>query len=121
MRVRRMNSAGDMTFGQGSANFIIDEPAAVAQLVLTRLKLWTNQWFLDLNEGTPYSTQILGKNSKSTYDNAILTRLLETNGVVSILAYQSSLNDTSRLLTWSATLQTQYGTVQFTNQLSVTI
>lgn len=108
-----------MTFGNGGANFIVNAPATVRQVILTRLQLWTNQWFLDLSDGTPYSTRVLGKTTKATFDNAILNRILETSGVVSILAYQSSLNDSSRTLTWSATVETQFGTIEFTNQLSV--
>ena len=114
-----MSSTGDMTFGNNGSNFLVNTPQCVAQVVLTRLLLWTNQWFLDLDEGTPYSTQILGKNTQSTYDNAILTRILETPGVVSIEAYSSQLE--GRTLTWNARINTQFGSTAVTNQLSVTL
>lgn len=109
MRVRAMSSSGDMTFGSGEANFLVNSAAAVAQLLQTRMALWTGQWFLDLTEGTPYSTQILGKNTQTTYDNAIITRILETPNVNAITAYESNLNTATRALTWTATLDTTFG------------
>ena len=50
-----------MTFGQGGANFLVDSPAAVAQCVVTRLRLWEGEWYLALDEGTPYFQDVLGQ------------------------------------------------------------
>ena len=109
MRVRAMTPSGDMRFGNGTADFLINTPAAVAQLAMTRLALWTGQWFLDFTEGTPYATQILGFHTQSVYDNALITRLLGTTGVVSLSSYQSQLDASTRRLTYSAVLNTQFG------------
>jgi len=108
MRLRAMTSSGDMQFGNGTGNFLINSPAMVAQLVMTRLDLWCGQWFLDFSQGTPYSTSILGKNTKSTYDGAITQRILSTPGVASLQTYQSQLNS-ARKLTWEATINTLFG------------
>lgn len=110
MRVRQMDASGDMTFGQGSRNFLINSPAAVAQACLTRLKLWTNEWFIDLAQGTPYFPEVLGERTQSLYDNAIQQRILGTPGVIGIASYQSSLDGTTRQLTIEAQVVTQYGT-----------
>lgn len=112
MRYRALTADGDYTFGQGSANFLVDSPAAVAQLVMTRLKLWTGEWFLDITEGTPWLTEILSANIKNTiplYDHAIRARVLETQGVVSIEDYSSTLDEVARSLTVTMTINTQYG------------
>jgi hypothetical protein len=108
MRVRAMSASGDMTFGQGSANFLVSSPAAVAQLVLTRLRLWTGQWFLDLSAGTPWLTQVLGTGTAALYDAAIRTTILTTPGVLGIASYSSSVNRAARVLTVNATLNTVY-------------
>ena len=94
-----------MTFGNGVGNFLINTPAMVAQLVMTRMDLWTYQWFLDFTQGTPYATNVLGKNTKATYDAAITQRILTTPGVASLQSYQSQL---------SATINTIFGPVSVT-------
>lgn len=37
---------GDMVWGHGDRDMLVDSPTAVAQAVLTRLKLWQGEWFL---------------------------------------------------------------------------
>lgn len=117
MRNRRLSATGDYVFGQGPSEFLVNTPAAVAQAVLTRLKLATGEWFLDLNEGTPYSTQILGENTQPLYDQAIRDRILGTQGVTSIESYVSILDTTTRALTVDCTINTLYGTVTITQSL----
>lgn len=105
-----MSAIGDMTFGQGSRNFLVDTPAAVAQACMTRLRLWTNEWFLDLTAGTPYLHQVLGENTQSLYDAVIQQRILETPGIVGLESYQSALDGATRILTIQASVVTQFGT-----------
>lgn len=107
MRYRRIDADGDMTFGGGAANFLVDSPEAVAQAVLTRLRLMSGEWFFDSAEGTPYATEILGERTRSTYDLAIQERILGTEGVTSIATYSSSMD--GRALTVEATIDTEYG------------
>ena len=114
MRYRALSPTGDYTFGQGAANFLVNSPAAVAQAIQTRLLLITGEWFLDNTEGTPYPTKILGKNTASTRDIAIKTRILQTPGVKQLNAYASSLID--RKFTPQAIVQTIYGQ---TDQITV--
>ncbi|TXH35312.1 MAG: hypothetical protein E6Q98_16095 [Rhodospirillaceae bacterium] len=109
MRYRIMDEAGDYTVGHGGQNFYVNSPDAVAQAVLTRLKLLTGEWFLDVTEGTPYSTEILGAHTQATYDTAIRNRILGTQGVQSILSYSSDLNASTRSLRVAATIDTIYG------------
>ena len=109
MRYRALSLSGDYTFGAGLANFLINTPAAVAQSVKTRLLLWQGQWFLDTTIGTPWLTDVLGKNTQSLYDRAIRTVILETIGVTSIENYSSTFDSTARTLTVTMTLNTIYG------------
>ncbi|EJX4360738.1 hypothetical protein OD522_005447, partial [Salmonella enterica] len=67
MRYRREDENGDYTFGRGDSGFFVDCPEAVAQAVKTRLQLWQGQWFLDVNEGTPYEQTIIGKQVSEVY------------------------------------------------------
>ena len=77
--------------------------------VLTRLRLWQGQWFLDSNVGVPYTTQVLGFGTAGSRDVAIQAAIVNTPGVNQILAYSSSL-DSKRQWHCSVTLNTIYGT-----------
>ncbi len=109
MRYRKLDANGDYTFGQGSANFWINVPQGVAQSIITRLKLWQNEWFLDKTAGTPIAQQVLGYGTEELYDVVIKQRILSTLGVTAILEYQSSRDPETRELTVGpTTVQTQY-------------
>jgi len=119
MRYRVLSPSGDYVFGRGAGEFLANSPACVAQLVETRLALWSGQWFLDANEGTPYFGQVLGMGTGGTYDQAIQQRILATQGVTQIVAYASNLDRASRVLTVTATIDTQYGTAVVTTDLNI--
>lgn len=109
MRYRALDANGDYSGGRGSGNFLINSPACVAQSVLTRLKLWQGQWFLDLTAGTPWLQGILGKVSKQAADILIRARVLATNGVTGISSYSSTLNTVTRALSVTMTIDTTFG------------
>jgi hypothetical protein len=110
MRYRRLTTTGDYSFGFGQADFYINSPEAVAQLVLTRLRLDLGAWFLDDSDGTNWKTGVLGNNTASTRDAIIQSRILGTTGVNSILSYSSSFNGNIRSFSVAVSLDTIYGT-----------
>lgn len=117
MRVRKQDSSGDYVFGHQQNDFWLNTSDGVAQAIKTRLLLFRGEWFLDVTDGTPWTTQVLDKYTQDQYDAAIQDRILGTPGVVQITAYSSSVNTTTRTLTVNATVDTQYGTTS----LSTTI
>lgn len=92
LRVRKVDANGDRVFGGDQAAFLRNEPAAVAQICESRLNLWTRQWYLDLNEGTPYETDVLGFRTEATRDAVLQARILSTPGVADLASYSSALN-----------------------------
>lgn len=116
MRYRREDTDGDYTFGRGDDTWLINSPEAVAQAVKTRFLLWYGQWFLDTTEGTPWIQSVLGKQSPDTYNLAIRQRILETQGVNSITAFDTTLNTSSRRVVFTATVNTIYGTTTVTSE-----
>lgn len=115
MRVRQLSPTGDYVFGHGNANFLVNSPEAVAQCIGTRLRLWTREWFLDITEGTPWNTDVLGTGTAGLYDQAIRARILGTPGVNAIVAYTSA--KVGRALNVSATVNTIYGQASFSASL----
>ena len=115
-----LSPSGDYTFGNGQLNFYQDSPQAVGQLVQTRILLWLGEWFLDINEGTPFMQGILGKKSLDVANATIKSRILGTQGVTGITNITSSVNPSTRVFTFSADIDTIYGptTVTTQNQLN---
>lgn len=109
MRYRKLDSAGDMLFGQQQADFWRDSPEAVAQAVLTRLRLWAGEWWLDTTEGTPYQQAALGTGKRQTIEPAIRARILGTQGVTGIDSISLSFDADARAATIAATIRSEYG------------
>lgn len=116
MRYRALSSpARDYTFGQGNQNFLVNTKEAVGQAVLTRLLLLQGEWFLDFTDGTPYSTQILGTNTRATRDLAVKKRILQTPGVSKLVSYASQVIE--RKFAVQAVIDTIYGQTTVTASL----
>lgn len=109
MRYRKLTSSGDYSFGLSGRSFHVDSAEGVAQAVATRLRLSEGEWFLNKAEGTPYHTRILGTAKQTTIDMAIKARILETQGVLGIADYKSSVDPDTRAVRVSATITTRYG------------
>lgn len=116
MRYRQLDSAGDMRFGHQQYDFYRDQAEAVAQAVMTRLMLWTGEWYLDTSEGMEWQGGVLGTGTGLTADSVIRDRILNTDGVTGIVdgTYSSATNRDTRKLTVSCTIDTVYGTAQVT-------
>jgi hypothetical protein len=107
MRYRALTPDGDMTFGASQSDFLINSPEAVGQAVLTRLRQLRGEWFLDVRDGTPYATEILGSNTQNSRDRAVRQRILGTQGVTAITLYASQV--LGRAFSVQATVDTLYG------------
>jgi hypothetical protein len=112
MRVRALTATGDIAYGQGSANYLVDSRAAVAQEVMTTLLLFQGEWFLDTTAGVPWLTKVVGVNTIPIYDQVIKDAITNVQGVTAIVSYTSTLNRAARSLFVSATIDTQFGTTQ---------
>lgn len=105
MRYREMDPDGDYVF-RGNSPFLVNSPQAVAQAVLTRMRLWVGEWFLDSREGLA-TPEILGRYTALTRDLAVQRRIVTTPGVRALLAYNSTVD--GRSFRVSARIDTVYG------------
>jgi hypothetical protein len=110
-------AGGDYSFGHGPADFYVDQPEAVAQLVLTRLGLWLGEWFLDTSDGTDWNAKVLGRRTEGTRDAVIQARTLQTPGVKEITSYSSSLDRNTREFSVNALINTIFGQVTISGPL----
>lgn len=116
MRYRREDANGDYTFGQGDNTWLINSPEAVAQAIKTRFLLWYGQWFLDTTTGTPWIQSVLGKQKPEIYNMAIRQRILDTAGVDSISDFNTTVDTSTRRVSFTATVNTIYGTTTVTSE-----
>lgn len=119
MRYRALDQNGDYSFGQGSQNFLIDSRQGVAQAVLTALRLFQGEWFLDSTAGVPWFTEVVGYGTQGIYDNVIKAAVLQVQGVLDLQNYASNLNRITRELTITMDLDTQFGQVTITSTLLI--
>lgn len=109
MIYRKLDEDGDYTFGGNGNSFYRNDPLGVSQSVITRLRLWENEWFLDINEGMPYIGGVMGKYTLEDVDSIVKERIINTEGVIEITSYQSSFNPDLRKFSVSVTISTLYG------------
>ena len=121
MKVRRLIN-GEPSYGQGKQDFVQDIDA-VAQVISTRLKLFTNEWWEDIKDGLPVWTNILGKGGNTNKDKTgmiITKRILDTKlEDLSLVTGMSSVTNTfdgvTRKYTYTGVAKTIYGNVLITN------
>ena len=112
MTVRRLQGDGDIAT-QGR-QFVYDIEDC-AQTLGTRLKLFYDEYFRDINEGTDWFGKIFLRGSPDNVKDAeIRTRIQNYADVRGISQYNSSFNINTRYVTVSATVLTSYGETKVT-------
>ncbi len=109
MKYRRLDENGDYTFGKGLGDFI-DGSNAVAQAIQTKLKLYEDEWWEDLDDGLPMFQKILGhRTPKAEVANIIKKRILEVPNILEINTVDFSYNGQSRSYSFSCNVITIFG------------
>jgi len=115
MQVRRLGKDGDLVT---RGKMFLDGREAIAQTIVTRLKLFLGEYFRDVTDGTPWFQQILGKFENLNAVEAILrNRIARTQGVVRLLSFDMQYDLDARTVAVQATVLTVYGEqdVQFSS------
>ena len=107
-----------MTFGNSQLNFLQNSPPTVGQVVMTYMKLWLGEWYLDTSQGVPYPLGILGKYTQAEADSMIQDQILSVQGVTEISSYSSTINPVTRSLRVTVTINTLYGQTTLQNLYS---
>ncbi len=83
MVTKRLDENNDWTFGNGLANYLKDNEATL-QNVMTRLKSFKNDWFLDTETNIDWFNILGSKTNEATIIKEIERVTLETEGVVRV-------------------------------------
>lgn len=113
MRYRKLSATGDYMFGNSQADFLVNSPEAVAQAIETTLRLFLGEWYLNVNDGTPWLEGVFGYNSKDEADETLQAAVLGVQGVQNLTNWTSSVDPQTRKYTSiSAVVDTIYGQTQ---------
>jgi hypothetical protein len=103
MQVSGLDSNLDWRFGKGRAAYKRDS-AAIAQNVLTRLRSFRNDWYLNTEAGIDW-IQLLGNiGTEKRIIRAVESAVLQTDGVISIQRLGIIRRNTNR----GVTIELQY-------------
>lgn len=105
-----LDSTGDFVLVRGAER--------VRQQLEFHLSLWTGEWFLDTDFGTPYRTDVLGKigSNRLTLDAAVAsirTQILKVDGVTGIISLDYKFSQPTRTLSINVEVNTEYGIVTY--------
>ncbi|ALR06699.1 hypothetical protein XFHB_07975 [Xylella fastidiosa] len=117
MRVRRVDSQGDWTFGNGRGNYAAASDG-VAQRVKTRLRSFRGNWFLDLDHGLPWLDLMERPADLVHLEREVKRCILTTEGVRRLTAFSMALDADTRTFTIQVTLLDAY---QHTTTVSTTL
>lgn len=107
MRVSRITSGNDWTFGRGKANYAT-KANAVHQKVKTRLQCFINDWVMDVDFGIDWIELLGRKGTQSTIKSEVERMILGTVGVARIEALEIITDRTLRTATINATIVDVY-------------
>jgi hypothetical protein len=82
MKVSRLVN-DDWTFGKGLANYTRDS-SAIKQNVVTRLRSFANDWFLDTSANIDWFNILGVKNNQNVVESEIRRVVLATEGILTI-------------------------------------
>jgi hypothetical protein len=113
--VRSLGANNDPLYGNGANDFLTDIDA-VAQIILTKLRFFQGEWWENSLAGVPMFQSILGQaNGRNTSAIAAILQnvILSVPYVTSISALSCTYNN--RVLSFSCTVLTAFGTIQVSN------
>ena len=83
MRVSRLTSDNDWTFGKGKANHALNSEA-IRQNVATRIKSFANDWFLDISANIDWFNILGNKNNEQIIRSEVTRVVLATEGIATL-------------------------------------
>lgn len=105
-----LDASHDLFLGSRAGVATVSGGEAVAQRLLTRLRLFRGEWFLDVNAGTPWFQTILADRADiRSIELELKRQITETPGVVSILSFAVDFNRSTRSLSISFEVDTPFG------------
>lgn len=114
---------GDISIVGGDLVAIANKQNAALQSVRMILNTYKGEWFRNILFGVPWienennDISIVGKTSKIVFDSYIRGAMLKGDYINSIISYNSVLDPYTGDLSLTATLGTDFGTIQIDEEI----
>lgn len=108
MRIRALDKNGDWTFGKGNSNYK-NNLKALEQNVVTRIKSFKFDWFLDIQANIDWWNILGQKNNEDLIRSQVYRTVVETDGVTKVTLIDLISDRQTRNLTIRLSIQTIYG------------
>jgi len=95
MSVRSIDNEGDWRFGRGKADYLTGSKE-IQQNVVTRLRSFTDDFFLDVENGNPWIELFGNLGTDRRIIRQVEKSILTTNGVVSVTSIELISKDLNR-------------------------
>ena len=112
MILRNSTSLGDFTFGKGLSDYLTNQNA-ILHNVKTRLLQWKGDCFYAVAEGVDYNN-LLDIGTKNLLDSDVKRVILQSEGVIKINAFESTLDNSVRAYSGEVTKTTIFGVDKLT-------
>lgn len=114
VQYRQLSPTGDYVFGNNSNDFYTGT-LAVAQAILTTLRLYQGEWWEDTSQGFPLVQAVLGlpgtPEHQTAVDMLVQEAVLGVQDVQSISSYTSTYSNRTRRYTAAIVAQSVFGEV----------
>ena len=117
MRVRGLTADGDWSWGNGKANYKNDSKF-IKQSVVTRVKSFKYDWFLDIQTNIDWWNILGQKNNEEIIRSQVYKTVSETEGVTAIKSLEINTNTETRNATITISLKTVFDDI---DDLEITI
>ena len=112
MKGHALNSSNDIFVGPDGSLAMVEDGPQTVQHVRTRLLFYRNEWFLDLQAGTPYFEDIFVKPvDLGRVEGIIKSRILETPGVAQLTQFFLEFDEVTRQLDIRFSAETSFGSI----------
>jgi len=117
LRVRGLTADGDWSWGNGKANYKNDSKF-IKQSVVTRVKSFKYDWFLDIQTNIDWWNILGQKNNEEIIRSQVYKTVSETEGVTAIKSLEINTNTETRNATITISLKTVFDDI---DDLEITI
>jgi len=117
MRVAGIDANDDWIFGRGKSSYLLKSDA-VAQNVVTRIRSFADDWYLDMSANIDWLRLLGSRSTKTEMLREVERVTLSTEGVARIDKLESIVSRKDRKITILMTITTIFGD-SFENEIGV--